>query len=134
MFNVDEIDSWSLFYSFQFVLTAAHCLSWGKDVLKSRVLVSTEITIFVYFKKLEHFTNEIDFSLIIKWSSFLEQSQNGDFWNRPQIGGHNLDVTEAGSVYRNIKKIKIHIKYNSTTTDYDVALVTNDRFSVLWFL
>ena len=66
----------------QFVLTASHCLSCGKDVLKSRVL----------------------------------------------IGGHNLDnQSKDGSVYRNIKRIKLHIKYNSTTTDNDVALVSNWR-------
>ena len=63
----------------QFVLTASHCLSWGKDVLKSRVL----------------------------------------------IGGYNLDNQgQDGSIYRNIKRIKLHIKYNSSTTDYDVALVS----------
>jgi len=67
-----------LYSSLQHVLTAAHCVSWGKEVLSSKVI----------------------------------------------LGGHNLD--QAGNpdvITRGIKKIKVHIKYNSTTTDFDIALV-----------
>jgi hypothetical protein len=40
------------------------------------------------------------------------------------LGGHNLDQSGNPEVVtRGIKKIKVHVKYNSTTTDFDVALV-----------
>jgi secreted trypsin-like serine protease len=67
---------------FQYVLTAAHCIAWGKGALRLQML----------------------------------------------IGDHNLQTSdETPSVVRKVRKIKMHASYNTTNTDYDVALIEMDE-------
>lgn len=66
----------------QYVLTAAHCIAWGKGALKLRL----------------------------------------------SLGDHHLNKKgEAASVTRKVRRIKMHAGYNTTTTDYDIALIEMDK-------